>query len=79
MIASKFSPLNWFVYPIKKYYSTCIAFTLVAFFISSAAFFIGFSDDENMELVCVFMEDHEPDPLDINDGWVADVWRQYLD
>ncbi len=29
--------------------------------------------------VCVFMEDHEPDPLDIHDGWVADVWRQYLD
>ena len=50
MIASKFSPLNWFVYPIKKYYSTCIAFTLVAFFISSAAFFIGFSDDRGFNL-----------------------------
>ena len=29
--------------------------------------------------VCVFMEDHEPDPLDIHDGWVAKEWKQYLE
>ena len=28
--------------------------------------------------VCVFMEDHEPDPLDIKTGWVAKEWKQYL-
>ena len=28
--------------------------------------------------VCVFMEDHEPDPLDIKEGWEADVCKQYL-
>ena len=28
--------------------------------------------------VCVFMEDHEPDPLDITTGWVAKEWKQYL-
>lgn len=28
--------------------------------------------------VCIFMEDHEPDPLDIQEGWVADIWKQYL-
>lgn len=28
--------------------------------------------------VCVFMEDHEPDPLDIKEGWVADIWKQYV-
>lgn len=28
--------------------------------------------------VCIFMEDHEPDPLDIKEGWVADQWKQYL-
>jgi hypothetical protein len=26
----------------------------------------------------VFMEDHEPDPLDIKTGWVAKEWKQYL-
>jgi len=29
--------------------------------------------------VCVFMEDHEPDPLDIHEGWVAREWKQYLE
>ena len=28
--------------------------------------------------VCVFMEDHEPDPLDIKEGWEADICKQYL-
>jgi len=28
--------------------------------------------------VCIFMEDHEPDPLDIKEGWVADQCNQYL-
>ena len=28
--------------------------------------------------VCVFMEDHEPDPLDIKEGWVAEICKQYL-
>ena len=27
---------------------------------------------------CIFMEDTEPDPLDIKDGWVADIWKSYL-
>ena len=50
MIVKTFSSLKWFSYPIRKYYSTCIAFTLVAFFISSVAFFIGFSDDRGLNL-----------------------------
>jgi len=28
--------------------------------------------------VCVFMEDHEPDPLDIKKGWEADLCKLYL-
>ena len=28
--------------------------------------------------VCIFMEDHEPDPLDIKEGWEADLCKQYL-
>ena len=28
--------------------------------------------------VCIFMEDHEPDPLDIKEGWEADICKQYL-
>jgi hypothetical protein len=28
--------------------------------------------------VCIFMEDHEPDPLDIKKGWEADLCKQYL-
>ena len=50
MIITKFSPLKSFGYPIKKYYSTCIAFTLVALTISLAAFFMGFSDDRGHNL-----------------------------
>jgi len=28
--------------------------------------------------VCIFMEDHEPDPLDIKKGWEADLCKLYL-
>jgi hypothetical protein len=28
--------------------------------------------------VCIFMEDHEPDPLDIKKGWEADLCNLYL-
>jgi len=28
--------------------------------------------------VCIFMEDHEPDPLDIKEGWEAELCKQYL-
>lgn len=28
--------------------------------------------------VCIFMEEHEPDPLDIKEGWVYDEWSQYF-
>jgi hypothetical protein len=28
--------------------------------------------------VCIFMEDHEPDPLDIKEGWEADICKLYL-
>ncbi len=32
----------------------------------------------NNHEVCIFMEDHEPDPLDIKEGWEADLCKQYL-
>jgi len=28
--------------------------------------------------VCIFMEDHEPDPLDVKEGWVAEQCNQFL-
>jgi hypothetical protein len=27
---------------------------------------------------CIFMEDHEPDPLDVKEGWVAEICQHFL-
>ena len=37
-------------YPLRKYRSSCIAFTLLVIFISLIAFFVGFSDDRGFSL-----------------------------
>ncbi len=79
MITTKSFQFKSFIYPVKKYPSTCIMFTLGVILISSAAFFIGLSDDRGFNLKNYLIDSYIVGDFDSYEKSLAEIFKYLID